>query len=777
MAFGKNSFGGKSKSFDGGVSKGFDTPANKPIESFDKLDNPFKFTPHESEYRSRIRFYDHDSIWARWRRGYELFTITQSTLGALADTRNTYGDYRMYCAYQLFPGVFIPARMFTFPTNNQEIKEQIVGVRDANGFNCYNFGLSILAVRYLGSSKSGTYSQSGTTITVSLNNHGFLIGESVYLDFTSGSGVDATLAVTSTTANSFTCTAAASATTSGNVTAYLSTTFGDSRWSTTRVKLRALFNPIPFLVGERLVDRVVEKDPGIFSSYSRVGTTVTVTCTQPHGLATSNVIFAAVLGGGVTSKQYTVTVLSSTQLQFDTSDSGVTAGSLIVNRLIPGYDYGDYVGYTLTSVDYTTNELVFQRADSYGAQKVNNTPKTTTPAHRGFSVGRFLTTEMRYQCTCQDYMRREGYNLFDDNQRANFPKTPITSTKPGNRLNKNNSITAVRDDPGIYGDLGFIPTTSGFYSLPDYKDTTATSYPALYYYQIRWCKHIFAAMFSINHDEGNQPILGQGTYQQSGPNIIITIANHNLAANGKIQVDFTSGSAISGEYTVTQVINVNSFKIVYPFSAVTNGYCTVSNIKRHQFIDAWLLEPSDKPIGDDLDTFYKNFEKENVRLRQSAERLAMMKQGMKWIGSKSQSGSDNLPVQVANYDAQLVTMMLTDSIRRSGNQIDKNGTLQNSTERMSAMMSKLLNVLPSQIGVDNFGMLNQPLYNYDQTYQYGVLDGGTYLNGKPYSIPGASTTLPGSVTEDPSTVTTLDCLTYDPYISQEFTVDAGSYHS
>lgn len=775
MAFGNNSFGKPSKAFDGGLSKGFKDPSERQFTDLSKLDNPFKFTPNEDNYRSRVKFYDHDSVWSRWRRGYELYTITQSVFGTFADERTVYGDYRMYCAYQLFPGVFIPARMFTFPTSNQEYSEQIVGVRDANGFNCYNFGLSILAVRYLGPANAATYSQSGTTITVSLASHGLRAGESVYLDFTSGAGVDATLTITAATKDSFTCTATAAATTSGTVTVYLSATFGDSRWTTTRVRLRAIFPPIPFLVGERLVDRVVERDPGVFSSYSRVGTTVTVNCTQPHGLGTGNLIFAAVLGGSVTSKQYAVTVTSPTQLQFTTTDSGVTAGTLVVNRLIQGYDYGDYVGYTLIAVDYTTNELVFQRADSYGAKTVDNKAVTTEPAHRGFTVGRFLTTEIRYQCTCQDYMRREGYNMYNESRNSRFPVTPITSTKPGNRLNKDNSVTPVRDDPGIYGDLGFIPVTNGFYSLPDYKDKASTSYPELYYYQLRWCKHIFAAMFSLNHDEGNTPILGRGKYQQVGPNITINIDDHGLSINGKIQIDFTSGSAISGEYSVSEVTNKNSFKIVYPFSGTANGYCTVSNIKRHQFVDAWLLEPTDKPIGDDLDVFYKSFNKENDRLKQAADRLLMMKQGMKWIGSKETTGSDNLPVQVADYDTQLLTMMLTDNIRRVGDTLDRSGILENSTQRMSAMMSKLLNVDPSQILGDNFGMLDQPLYNYDQTYQYGVLDGGQYLNGKPYSNPGASTTLPGSVTEDPNTVTTLDCQTYDPAVPQEFTIDAGSY--
>jgi hypothetical protein len=159
---------GFTKNFSSGFAQGFNSPG-KPvdgIEAYKAIDNPFKFTPRSDDFKSRIRFYDRDSLWARWRRGYELYTITQSVLGSYATERASYGDFRMYCAYQLFPGVYIPARVFTFPTAHEEINEQIVGVRDANGFNFYNFGLSILAVRYLKTVKSGTYTQTATTLTV-----------------------------------------------------------------------------------------------------------------------------------------------------------------------------------------------------------------------------------------------------------------------------------------------------------------------------------------------------------------------------------------------------------------------------------------------------------------------------------------------------------------------------------------------------------------------------------------------------------------------------------
>ena len=74
-----------------------------------------------------------------------------------------------------------------------------------------------------GVSKTGTYSQSGTTVTVTITKHGIAIGKTVTLDFTSGSATDGTFIVASADdQNTFTVTAAASATNSGNVTATVS---------------------------------------------------------------------------------------------------------------------------------------------------------------------------------------------------------------------------------------------------------------------------------------------------------------------------------------------------------------------------------------------------------------------------------------------------------------------------------------------------------------------------------------------------------------------------
>lgn len=64
---------------------------------------------------------------------------------------------------------------------------------------------------------TGTYTQTGTTVTVTINNHGYITGNFAYLDFTSGSAVDGSYEITVTGLNTFTVTQA-SITTSGNVT-------------------------------------------------------------------------------------------------------------------------------------------------------------------------------------------------------------------------------------------------------------------------------------------------------------------------------------------------------------------------------------------------------------------------------------------------------------------------------------------------------------------------------------------------------------------------------
>jgi len=748
--------------------KGFDQSSNFDFKkNFKKFDNKPKepsVYPRGSDgyvLESEVKFYNQDSLWTRWRRGYELYTFTQQILGSTSKERDRRGDYRLFFTFQQFPGVFIPARIFTFPSTNQELGEHICGMRDTDGFSFYEFGLPILEVRYLAPSVNATYSQSGTSLVVTKSDHGLFPGDSVFLDISTGTGIDETLTIVSKTQNTFTVTASNSLTTSGNVVYHNSTEFNDTRWRFVRVKLRSLPTEVAFLAGERMADRIIEKDPGITSTYSRSGSEVTITCSSIHGLSTGNKVFLDVSTGNVPSGRYTIEVTSTTEFKVTTLTSGTTSGNLTLSRLLRGFRYDDYVGYTVTGSDANTNEIIFQKADSYGAKTVDTVAKTTVPAHRGFAVGRFLTTELRWNCSCQDFSRRDSYDLFSRKNHEKFPVTALRDTKPGNVLQPDGSTSNERDIPGTFRDLGYV-TINNFYQLPEYEDEEEFSFQNLLYYQLRWCKHIYAAMWSLLHDEGNEPLKLAAKYEQSGINITVNFENHNLNKNDKIQLNFTSGNAISGEYTITDVPNPNSFVVIYPFAETTSGYVTVENLKKHEYIGAWLLEPNDKPIGKGLENWEKRWAKEKRKMQEAVEIFALYNRSTKWEGNKEIIGNFNNRQNVANFDPSVVAMNLTDSLKRdaAGN-LDRDGRPLNTTNRLIAMVNKLFNKAPTVLDDIKFGIVNKPLIEFTDAFESGLVNAGNYINGE--------------LIDSTINTSNLDASTYGPDTAQDTVVDAGLY--
>ena len=79
-------------------------------------------------------------------------------------------------------------------------------------------------VHYTKTAKTATYSQSGTTITITLNSHGFSTGLILSLDFTSGNAIDGVYTIQTVATNTFTVTATTSQSTSGNVSFNINST-------------------------------------------------------------------------------------------------------------------------------------------------------------------------------------------------------------------------------------------------------------------------------------------------------------------------------------------------------------------------------------------------------------------------------------------------------------------------------------------------------------------------------------------------------------------------
>lgn len=78
--------------------------------------------------------------------------------------------------------------------------------------------------------------------------------------------------------------------------------------------------------------------------------------------------------------------------------------------------------------------------------------------------------------------------------------------------------------------------------------------------------------------------LKTGTYSQSGTTITITITDHQLFANDSIAVDFTSGSATDGSFSVVSLTSKDVFVITAGSSATNSGNCTVSKTGASQFV-------------------------------------------------------------------------------------------------------------------------------------------------------------------------------------------------
>ena len=72
-------------------------------------------------------------------------------------------------------------------------------------------------VHFKKTAQTGTYSTSGTTITINATGHGMPVGTIVVLDFTSGNSIDGIYTIQTESTNQFTVTSTVSESTSGNV--------------------------------------------------------------------------------------------------------------------------------------------------------------------------------------------------------------------------------------------------------------------------------------------------------------------------------------------------------------------------------------------------------------------------------------------------------------------------------------------------------------------------------------------------------------------------------
>jgi hypothetical protein len=214
----------------------------------------------------------------------------------------------------------------------------------------------------IGKTLTGTYSQSGTTVTITSAAHNLFVGNSVVIDITSGTGVDGTYTITSVTANTFTYTAGTSLTTSGNVTfttnsdlavtgnvsvtgattltgnltASGATFSADSAFNSTgAVKMSSgttAQRPTPttgmfrFNSSTTAFEGFSTSNGATISSITNVTTTATLTTSTDHGLNTGAYVIVSGATPAAYNGTFTITVVNSTSFTYTMlSDPGASA--------------------------------------------------------------------------------------------------------------------------------------------------------------------------------------------------------------------------------------------------------------------------------------------------------------------------------------------------------------------------------------------------------------------------------------------------------------------
>ena len=185
--------------------------------------------------------------------------------------------------------------------------------------------------------------------------------------------------------------------------------------------------------------------------------------------------------------------------------------------------YG-FNNYTVTAVGFNGVPLtptyapifntLFLSHDVDKSWSVVDANTLAVPASGPPSPGEFLTTEMRSQCTCPDFLGREGFNLYSHSLKHRYPFTGVFNMVPGEYdggPDQPNRIVPSIDNPGYARSFGFIYLNE-IYNIPSYSSAVYSD-PNLLYFQPRWCKHIYAAMWDLqrkfNQGDTTSPWLPQ----------------------------------------------------------------------------------------------------------------------------------------------------------------------------------------------------------------------------------------------------------------------------
>lgn len=180
--------------------------------------------------------------------------------------------------------------------------------------------------------RTGIYSRSGTTITVTITNHGLVSGTNLYIEFTSGTATTNVYTITVTGDNTFTCTDSAS----GNTTGAMRFDIRDFN-TVTEISVIDDTTISYYAPGPEIAETTVVK----YGEYTQVGSaTATVTCAN-HGLQSGDIVYLKVTSGTATTGSYPITSTGTNTFTVVMPDIATTDGDMDIYIVVGKIDLGD----------------------------------------------------------------------------------------------------------------------------------------------------------------------------------------------------------------------------------------------------------------------------------------------------------------------------------------------------------------------------------------------------------------------------------------------------
>ena len=173
--------------------------------------------------------------------------------------------------------------------------------------------------------RDGTYSRTGTTITVTISNHGLTTGATIFFFFFNDTATTEIYTITVTGTNTFTCTDTVSGATSGAV-----------KWDIRDLNTIASVSVIDsttisyFSYGPSIATTTVVSA----GTYTQVASATATITSAGHGLASGELVYLEFTSGTATSGTYSVTVTGVNTFTVILPVSATTSGNVSVYLVI-----------------------------------------------------------------------------------------------------------------------------------------------------------------------------------------------------------------------------------------------------------------------------------------------------------------------------------------------------------------------------------------------------------------------------------------------------------